>query len=217
MPEVHCMDARLNTAERVARGIFELHQDVPMVIMLHGHPGVGKTHLSRALLDARDSVEDMAVGMVNRDSIKTMLGGDYGGFPREAPCAARMKQIVHDTFFGVAEQLVSSGMSVVMDDTARDVCERKRVVEMVVRNKDKLKKLLFIEVRNRNWMLNRLEEREGLTIDYWTGALSRHVKAYEPLSEVEIGAYSIQTLPVSIAHVVVVNDYRCPRSVLNRG
>lgn len=195
------------TEERLT-GVYNEMPGGQVVILMHGHPGAGKSYVARCLLEiGRKSGRNMAV--VGRDRIKAMFAGTYEMFPRGTDAAAReMKDTVHSVYWSAFEALLASGLSVILDTTSRDRMEREAVFKIVQRFLPNVYAVTVIEVINRCWMLNRLEQRKGLSIEYWTDALGRHVKAYEPLSDVEMKGYERQVADVIVKRVVIFNDYR---------
>ncbi len=93
--------------------------DGPLLLIVTGHPATGKTTLARYLS------RELGLPLLSKDSIKERLFDTLGGSGVED--SKRLGRAAIDVMFGLAEEWLKTGMSVVVESPLRPEFEDARI------------------------------------------------------------------------------------------
>ena len=105
-------DRPMQSRSQPGRGAFDDRLAEPMLIVVSGAPGSGKTTLARRIAD------DLALTLISKDAIKESLA-DAVGLPQTVEESSRLGDAAYAAMFALARSTLEAGGIAVLDSNFR--------------------------------------------------------------------------------------------------
>ena len=182
------------TIEIVARYDRAMQSSRPLVVLVTGAPGTGKTTLGRRLAD------DLGCALLSKDAIKERLA-DEDGIPHTVAESRRLGARAYADLFRAAHRLAARDGRVVVESNFRRGLAEPELAELIASADGR--------VVHCSAARTRIEAR-------YRGRPNRHpahldaLRIGEVLRELDEGAYEPPRLDAPVLHVLTDRGYRPP-------